>query len=284
MLVAAILLAGCGAAAGAPPPSTGRPHPTTAAERVAAFQAIATFRADIATATTRFVNEVGRLRVDLDRGADRRARVDELDAQADYDRFRFLETVNQEAATTLDELPGDVAPHQSFGGLHAVERDLWTSGDSARVLTDITGLVAEAPVARFLLAKETVDPEAIATTGVDELGWVDDVAIPGREEPYSHRDAVDIVASLESADAAFGAIEPLGLRVAPSLTTSVADRFADVLRTARSLGNPFAVPDQDIKPGTRLLLSQQVDATADLFSELAAALTPFGTTTTGPQS
>jgi iron uptake system component EfeO len=279
-----MLLAGCGAAAGAPPPSTGRPHPATSAERAEASQAITTFRADIATATGRFVTAVGRLRADLDRGADRRARVDELDAQADYDGFRFLQTVNQEAATTLDELPGDVAPHQSFGGLHAVERDLWTSGDSAHVLTDITGLAAEAPVARFLLAKETVDPEAIATTGVDDLGWVDDVAIPGREEPYSHRDGVDIVASLEAASAAFAAIEPLGRHVAPSLTTSVADRLADVLRTARSLGNPLVVPDRDIRPGTRLLLSRQVDATADQFSELAAALAPFGTATTGPQS
>jgi iron uptake system EfeUOB component EfeO/EfeM len=283
LFVAAILLSACGAAASAPPASTGRPQQASS-EKTAASQAKTTFRADIDSAASEFVGEISRLRADLERGADQQARVDELDAQGDYDRFRFLQTVNEEAAVTLDELPSDVAHGQSFGGLHAVERDLWTPGMSGHALTDSTGLLAEAPVARYLLGKEMVDPEAIATTGVEELGWVEDTAIPGREEPSSHRDAVDIVATLEAADDAYRAVAPLGARAAPSLTTSVAEQFAEVLATARSLGNPLDDPDQAIRPSTRLLLSQQVDATAGLFAKLATALAPFGTATTGPQS
>jgi hypothetical protein len=57
-----------------------------------------------------------------------------------------------------------------------------------------------------------------------------------------------------------------------------------VLGTAHSLGSPLDVPDQAIHPVTRLLLSQQVDATAALFAKLATALAPFGTATTGPTS
>ncbi len=284
VLVAVMLLSGCSAAAGAHPATTAHPLQITSSERADGSQATKTFRADIDAATARFVAAVGRLRADLERGADRQARVDELDAQGDFDRFRLLKTVNEEAAETLDELPGEVAHGQSFGGLHAVERDLWSPGDSGHALTDSTGLEVEAPVARYLLEKETIDPEAIATTGVDELGWIDDTAIPGREEPYSHRDAVDIEATLAAADDAYLAIAPLAARVAPSLNTSVGDRFGEVVGTAHSLGNPLDVPDQAIRPATRLLLSQQVDATAALFARLATALAPFGTATTGPQS
>jgi iron uptake system EfeUOB component EfeO/EfeM len=279
-----MLLAACSAAAEARPATATHPRQITSSERAGASQATKTFQADIAAATAQFVGAVGRLHADLERGADQQARADELDAQGDYDRFRFLETVNEEAAATLDELPGEVAHGQSFGGLHAVERDLWSPGDSGRALTDSTGLEVEAPVARYLLEKETIGPEAIATTGVNELGWIDDTAIPGREEPYSQRDAVDIVATLEASDDAYLAIAPLGARVAPSLNTSVADRFAEVLGTAHSLGSPLDVPDQAIHPVTRLLLSQQVDATAALFAKLATALAPFGTATTGPTS
>ena len=163
------------------------------------------------------------------------ARTDELAAQADYDRFRALEIDDQVTAATLDELAGDVGVHQSFGGLHAVERDLWTSGDAAE---DISGLVAQAPVAQYLLSKEVLAPEAIASTGVDELSWVDDTAVPGREELYSRHDAVDIAATVGAAHEAFVSVEALGHLVAPSLTASVGQLFARLLGTVRSLGNP----------------------------------------------
>ena len=210
---------------------------------------------------------------------DRRPRTDELAAQADYDRFRLLEGDDQMTAATLDELDSEVGGHQSFGGLHAVERDLWTSGDAAE---DITGLVAQAPVAQYLLDKEVLAPEAIGTTGVDELGWVDDMAVPGREELYSRRDAVDIAATVGAAHEAFVSIEPLGQLVDPSLTTSVDQQFDRLLDTVGSLGDPAHLRDQDIPAASRLALSQQVDATAAPLSQLAAALAPFGTT--GPSS
>ncbi len=289
VVLAGALASGCGQSAAADGHTGGpfRPRATTTtgaatpsrAEAMAAQRAVVSFQADIDGAAAAFVSDVARLRSAVDRGAGPEARTDELAAQADYDRFRLLESDDQVTAATLDELADDVGSHQSFGGLHAVERDLWTSGDAAG---DITGLVAQAPVAQYLLAKEVLAPEAIATTGVDELGWVNDMAIPGREELYSRHDAVDIVATIGAAHEAFVSIETLGHLVAPGLTTSVDRLFARLLETVNSLGNPVSVPDQDISAATRLTLSQQVDATAAPLSQLAAALVVFGTT--GPSS
>ena len=231
-----------------PGPRTGRPRrPTTpdrGRKRGGRGRATVAFRA-------RHRCRLGRVRVRRRPAPGRRstsgavpeARTDELAAQADYDRFRQLEGDNQTTAATLDELATDVGADQSFGGLHAVERDLWSSGDAA---ADITGLVAQAPVAEYLLAKDVLAPEAIGTTGVDELSWVDDMAIPGREELYSRRDAVDIAATVGAADDAFVAIEPLGHLVAPSLTTSVDQQFTQLLGRSTSLGDPTQLPDQDI--------------------------------------
>ena len=136
-------------------------------------------------------------------------------------------------ASTLDETITDVQPGQTFGGLHAIERDLWVSGDA---LSDASGLEPQAQVAEFVLSRLTLPPDAIGTIGVDELNWVDDVAIPGREELYSHLDAVDISATIAAADQAFDAVEPLAHQVAPSLSAVVAARFAALESEVAGLG------------------------------------------------
>jgi hypothetical protein len=240
----------------------------------AAPLATKTFCNDIGNATAAFVAEVGQLQADLTVGNVPAAKSDELAAQSDYDVFRMLETDDSVNASTLDETITDVLPGQSFGGLHAVERDLWTSGDA---LSDASGLEAQAPVAEFLLSKVVLPPEAIGTTGVDELSWVNDVAIPGREELYSHLDAVDIAATIAAADQAFEAIEPLARGVAPALDATVAQRFGALEAAVADLGPVTQLPDSAITAATRLSLSQQVDATAAGLAQLSALLTPFGT-------
>jgi iron uptake system component EfeO len=253
----------------------------TEAERTAARAATATFHHDIADASAAFVTAVGQLQVDADHGSVAAARTDELAAQADYDVFRSLADGNPVNASTLDEEAADLTPGQSFGGLHAVERDLWASGDAAAA-ADISGLAAQAPVAQYLVSREQIDPEAIGDIATDELSWVDDVAVPGREELTSHLDDVDIAATVGAAAQAFAAIEPLATDVAPGATGAVADQFALLTRTVTSLGPPDLVTDSSIPPTARRTLSQQVDATASRLALLAAALVPFGTA--GPSS
>ncbi len=205
---------------------------TTAAERVAANEATVAFRSHLGSAASSFVDDVGRLQNDLQAGDVGAARLDELAAQAQFDQFRQVAGGDPVNASALDELASEVGPGQTFGGLHAIERDLWgesapgsggaaASGDVAQAISDASGLMAQAPVAEFLLSKGTLRPEAIGVTAVDDLGWVNSVAIPGDEELYSHLDAVDIAAGIEAADEAYDIITPLATLVAPGLTATV---------------------------------------------------------------
>jgi iron uptake system EfeUOB component EfeO/EfeM len=255
----------------------------TPTENAAASAATTTFRGDLDRDASAFVTDVDLLQTAVDRGSVTQARSYELAGQADYDQFRALESGNGTTAATLDELATDVGADQSFGGLHAVERDLWSpGGTTVEAASDISGLVAQAPVAEYLLAKEVLSPEAIGTTGVDELGWVVDMSIPGREELYSHLDDVDTTATVAAADEAFVAIKPLGHLVAPAVTAGVGASFARLLTAVHRIGPPGQVVDGDVSAATRLALSQQVDATAAGLAQLAARLTPFGTS--GPPS
>jgi hypothetical protein len=234
------------------------------------------FRVDIGNATAAFAAAVVRLQSDLSGGQLPAAKTDELTAQGDYDYFRLLETDDSVNASTLDGTIDNVQPGQTFGGLHAIERDLWVSGDA---LSDVSGLEPQAQVAEFVLSRLTLPPEAIGTTGVDELNWVNDVAIPGHEELYSHLDAVDISATIAAADQAFDAIQPLAHQVAPSLTMAVAGRFAALESDVAELGAVTDLPDSAISSATRLTLSQQVDATAEGLAQVSATLVPYGTST-----
>ena len=258
----------------------------TQSERVATAAATRAFRAIIASDSLALVDVVGRLGTAL---ADRQtptAKVDELAAQADFDHIPGAgQREHRSTRRRWTACPPAWRPGRPFGGLHALEQDLWsgTSGVDPAALADLSsGLVTQAQVAEFLLAKEVLDPEAIGVAGADELSWVNEMAIPGSEELYSHRDAVDIAATVDAADQAFSDIEPLCQMVAPSLTRTVADHFTQLLAAVAALGPPDGVTDASLTPGTRLSLSQQVDATATPLAQLAATLVPFGTS--GPPS
>lgn len=247
---------------------------STKVAQAASAEASTVYRHDVGAASASFVADIGVLQAAAESGNLVAAKAEELAAQADYDRFRMVEGGYAVTASTIDELATDVVPGTSFAGLHAVERDLWTSGDTAG---DLSSLAAQAPVAEYLLLRVFPKPDAIAATGVKDLNWVNTVAIPGREEQFSHLDAVDIAATVGAAADAFAAIEPLGRDIAPVMTASVAQRFAALESEVASIGTPTQVPDSSFSTAERLSLSQQVDATAAGLSQLAATLTPFGT-------
>jgi iron uptake system EfeUOB component EfeO/EfeM len=274
-------------AAASPGPAPAHHSPTRSAGRAlatAATAATAAYRTDVGDDTAAFVAAVDRLQSDLASGTITAARTDELAAQAAYDGFRMLEQGNTVIASFLDERSTDVAPGQTFAGLHAVERYLWsgpdgplTSGTGATALTAEGTLVVQAPVIRYLLARDALGPEAIGSTAVDELSWIDDVAVPGQEEQYSRLDAVDIAATEAAAQAAFAAIQPLAHLVAPALTADVAGHFAGLGAQVAALGDPDQRPDGTIPGATLLALAQQVDATATPLARLSALLAPYGT-------
>jgi hypothetical protein len=253
-----------GSAAGQP----GRP--TT----LAAEAATHTFTTQVQDATAAFVSSVGALQSDAAQGNTAGARADELDAQAAYDAFRDLERGNSVNASTLDELDTDVAPGTTFGGLHAVERDLWSGAPAA---TDAVALAAQAPIAQYLLSRLRLGPEAIGSVAVDQLDWVVDVALPTSQEHTSHLGLVDVAATVDAAGREVGDLTPLGRLVAPGLTATVTADVSALEAEIAALGPPRTTPDTSVPPAARLALSRRLDATASTLARLAARLAPYGT-------
>ena len=281
------VVAACGATASAPVDGGGRTVPrsvpvadrSTGSEGATALAAVRAFRVDIGNASSAFVSDIGDLQRDLAADDVPAARTDELGAQAQFDQFRQLAGGNPINASTVDELASQVGPGQSFGGLHAVERDLWATpgGEISQAVADASGLEAQAPVAEYLLSRDAPAPEAIGALGVDDLNWLDDEAVTEDQELYSHLDAVDIAASATAADTAFAAIAPLAQQVAPTLSSEVAGRFTTLTSEVKSLGPPTQVADSQLAAPRLLAISQQADATAAGLAQLAADLAPFGT-------
>lgn len=294
LTVAGLSAAGCAHTASSSGPSTTVPAPATAKGSSAyggpttpggenqqlATEATVTYRDQLAATTTAFTAATADLQSAAARGDVPAGRTAELDAQADYDAFRVLEVGASSDVPRIDQLQSDVDPGATFDGLHAIERDLWTSGP---LEADIDALVGQTPLQRLLMARpllvtrQQLSPEAIGTTAVDELSWVVDSALPHEQEQYSHLGLVDIDATTGAAAQAFGDLEPLGRRVAPGLTADVAARFTALDAAEHALGDPTTVSDASITAPARLALAEQLDATASTLARLAALLTPYGT-------
>ena len=240
----------------------------------AAVAATHDFADMVNTSTAAFVAAVTALQSAVASSDVAGARAAQLAAQAAYDSFRVLQSGNAVNASTLDELASDVPPGQSFGGLHAVERDLWDSGPLA---ADVDALAGQAPVAQYLLSRERLGPEAIAVAAVDQLTWAVDVALPHSQEHWSHLGLVDVAATIDGARRSFSTIEPLGRLVSPGLTATVHGQFDDLSARIARLGPPTTTADTTVAAGDRLGLSQALDATASTLARLATRLTPYGT-------
>jgi iron uptake system component EfeO len=283
LAVLALLGAACGST-GATTTTSGGGDPSrgtaatsatmTPAATEAAQAASRDFTAQLAGTTAAFVVAVGRLGADVTAGDQGAARTDTLAAQAAYDGFRVLEAANAVNGSSLDELATDVGPAEQFGGLHAVERDLWTSGPLA---TDVSALAGQAPVAQFLLSRQRLGPEAVGQVAVDQLDWVVDTALPVSQEQYAHLGLVDVAATEQAAHRAFRDVMPLGHLVAPTLTATVDGEFSVLDGLVSALGDPSTTPDTAVTPAARLALSRQFDATASTLARLVARLAPFGT-------
>ena len=240
----------------------------------AALAATHDFADMVNASTATFVAAVTALQTAVAAGDTAGARADQLAAQAAYDSFRVLQSGNAVNASSLDELASDVPPGQSFGGLHAVERDLWGSGPLA---VDVDALAGQAPVAQYVLSRERLGPEAIAVVAVDQLTWAVDTALPHSQEVWSHLGLVDVAATVDAARRSFGTVEPLAQLVAPDLTASVHGQFVDLGARIARLGPPTTTPDTSVSAPDRLALSRMLDATASTLARLAARLTPYGT-------
>ncbi len=257
------------------PAATARP---SVAERAEAAAVTAAYRSAVTADGTRLVSNLARVAAAVSAGDLSAARSAELAAQGDFDQVRFVDAASPQNVDALDDLAGAVPPGATFGGLHALERDLWSGGNAA---TDVPPAEVQATVAQELVARQALSPATVVTVAVSELSWVVDNAVPGLEEPYSHDDDVDIAAGLTGANQAFAALEPLACTIESVRCWAVTADLTSLTSTVAALGPAADVPDTALTAPVRRSLSEQADRAADALAALEEPLLPFGTA--GPQ-
>lgn len=253
----------------------GPPSPVARAAEEAGAASSARFRQTVGTAASSFVDDVDALQQAVAAGDVTAARTDELAAQARYDAVRYLVDPGSPTSSPLDETPAEVASGAPLTGLHLVERDLWVPGDNPTAAA-VAPLAAAAPLLEDSLSRIQLGPGTIDLVAVRELGWVTSVAVPGREERYSHLDSVDAAATAGAADAAFDDVVPVGRLVAAGRTATAAARLATLMGAVQALGTPGTVPDTGIPEGRWRSVAEDADAAGDALAALAPALAGYG--------
>jgi hypothetical protein len=253
--------------------STTTNTPRALAAREAGVGATVAFGSTIGTAALGYGAALRALQWDVASGDLAAAKTDELAAQASYDSLRFLAGTAQSSGWVVDGLAGDVPPGQRFTGLHLVEEDLWDGGDAKAA---VDSLVRSAPLVEAAFSRLQASPQEIESVAVDELDWVNEVAVPGRAEPYSHLDSVDVAATVDAAKAAFEDLVPLVRQIDPRQGTAITRGFATLAGAVGALGAPGTAPDSAIPAARFEQVAQDGDAVAEALSALGATLAGYG--------
>ncbi len=193
-------------------------------------------------------------------------------ARVPYERIEPVAESFGDLDPRIDARENDV-PKAEWSGFHVIEKALWEEGAAKGM----------APVAAQLLADveelagkvETVDLQAVQiANGANELlGEVSASKITGEEERYSHIDLVDFEANVEGAEAAFEAVEPLVSTEDPALAKEIEAGFEDVYASLEPYRDgPGFVSYEDLSKSDTRRLAQQIDALAELLSQVPAQI------------
>ena len=116
----------------------------------------------------------------------------------------------------------------AFTGFHAIEKDLWTTGNISKsgpmadqLLTDIKEIVAKAN-------SEQLSPLQLANGAKELLDEVASGKITGEEDRYSHTDLWDFNANVEGSKAAVAALRPVLEERDAALVKTLDEKFAAV--------------------------------------------------------
>jgi iron uptake system component EfeO len=115
-----------------------------------------------------------------------------------------------------------------FTGFHALEKDLWATGDISRsgpmadkLMADVKEIVAKAN-------EEELTPLQLANGAKELLDEVATGKITGEEDRYSHTDLWDFAANVEGSKAAIAALRPVLQDRDPALVSELDKQFAAV--------------------------------------------------------
>jgi iron uptake system component EfeO len=141
----------------------------------------------------------------------------------------------------IDMRESNLDPAIGWHGFHAIERDLFQSGQ----ITDGTKQLAaelqkNVTTLDQLVKGLTYKPEDLANGAADLLEEVQSAKITGAEEAYSHIDLVDFAGNVEGAQQAFAYLEPGTQKIDPTLAQQVSTQFAAVITMLDTYRDPSA--------------------------------------------
>jgi iron uptake system component EfeO len=239
------------------------------------------------------VTAVTQLKTDIDAG-------DLAKAKAQYPRSRiFYERIESDvegfilpgyavtdSAGSLDYLidmrESSLDPKVGWHGFHAIERDLFkfnridknTKAQAAELLENIKRL---RKVAQSLDFK----PEDLANGAAGLLEEVLSSKISGEEESFSHYDLVDFAGNVEGAQQAFAFLKPGLMKIDPTLTQQVSDRFDMVEKMLDQYRDPkmpggFVLYTAELKKKDAAKLSRAIQTLQEPLARIAAKVATAG--------
>ena len=160
-----------------------------------------------------------------------------------------------------------------FTGFHAIERDLWKTGDISKsgpladeLMANIKEIVARANA-------EQLSPLQLANGAKELLDEVASGKITGEEDRYSHTDLWDFAANVEGSKAAIAALRPALEQRTPDLVAQLDTEFANV---ESALGKHRAGDGwrlhNELSQAELKELSDAINALAEPISKVAAAV------------
>ncbi len=162
-----------------------------------------------------------------------------------------------------------------FTGFHAIERELWITGDIStsgpmadKLMADIREIVA-------LANEEKLSPLQLANGAKELLDEVATGKITGEEDRYSHTDLWDFNANLEGSKAAIAALRPVLEDRAPALVAELDKQFAAVeaALSKHRVGDGWQFHNE-LSEADLKVLSDAINALGEPVSKVAAVVSP----------
>ncbi|HEX4427666.1 MAG TPA: iron uptake system protein EfeO [Frankiaceae bacterium] len=204
-------------------------------------------------------------------------------AQAAYGKARpyyeRIEPVAESFTSGKDNLDSDIdaraddVPAAEWTGYHRIEKGLFQDKSTAGLQTYATGLLTNLKKLQSLTKDLTYQPAELANGAVGLLDEASKTKITGEEERYSHIDVLDLQANVEGSEQAFAALKPGLTKIDPTLTDTIATRFAavdtllDKYRSAAAIGG-FELFTSLSKADTTAI-AQAIQAVGEPLSQVA---------------
>jgi iron uptake system component EfeO len=204
-------------------------------------------------------------------------------AQAAYGKARpyyeRIEPVAESFTSGKDNLDSDIdaraddVPAAQWTGYHRIEKGLFQDKTTAGLDGYATGLMTNLRKLQSLTAHLTYQPAELANGAVSLLDEASKTKITGEEERYSHIDLVDLQANVEGSEQAFAALKPGLAKIDPTLTSTIATRFAavdtllDTYRSKTAIGG--FVSFTTLTPADTTAIAQALQAVSEPLSQVA---------------